>query len=261
MNSFEILPGDQASNIIIHVPHGGTIIPEDVRRDIVLADDDLTREIKLMADSATDEIARDVYRRAQIKPWIFINNFSRLVIDPERFPDEREEMNTVGMGAVYTKTSDQKTLRLPDSHRDQLLISEYFAPYTAALSSLTTEVLTNHKKVHILDLHSYAVEALPYEIHQVSQRPALCIGIDSFHTSQTLIDNCRAAFASVSSIEIDQPFVGTYVPMEHYKEDARVKSLMLELRKDTYAYGDKKSPQYQDIVLACVDLLNRIEAA
>ena len=261
MNSFEILSGDHSSNIIIHVPHGGMIIPGEIRQDIVLADDDLAREIMLMADIATDEIARDIYRKAQIKPWIFINNFSRLVIDPERFPDEREEMNAVGMGAVYTKTSDEKTLRLPDIERDQMLVANYFDPYTIALSALTTQVLGTHEQVTILDLHSYAVEALPYEIHQTSKRPALCLGVDTFHTSEALINTARSVFSALTSIEVDQPFVGTYVPLEYYKKDARVQSLMLELRKDTYAYGDKYAPRYEAVILACVDLLNRIEGA
>jgi len=259
MPSFEILPGDPNSTVIIHVPHGGLIIPESVRADIVLTNAELAEESITMSDIATDQLARDAYVNAGIKPWVFINNYSRLVIDPERFPDEREEMNAVGMGVVYTKTSDQRMLRQPDSDRDAKLVAEYFTPYAEALSNLTAQVREAHQRVTILDLHSFAPTALPYELHKHDARPALCLGTDDFHTSPTLIDQAHMAFSSVGSIAIDQPFSGTYVPLAFYKVDAAVQSLMLEIRKDTYAFGDYRAAEYRDVVTACIDLVHRIE--
>ncbi len=39
-------------------------------------------------------------------------NCSRLVVDPERFVnDKEEEMSKVGMGVIYVKTSDGRDLR------------------------------------------------------------------------------------------------------------------------------------------------------
>jgi len=259
MSPFDILPGDPNSTVILHVPHGGLIVPESIRVDIVLSDAELADEVITMSDIATDQIARDTYANAGVKPWVFINNYSRLVIDPERFPDEREEMNAVGMGVVYTKTSDQRTLRQPDSDRDAKLIAEYFTPYAQALSDLTARVLGSHQRVTILDLHSFAPAALPYELHKHDARPALCLGTDGFHTSPTLLSNAELAFSTVGSIAIDQPFSGTYVPLAFYQEEAAVQSLMLEIRKDTYAFGDCLSDEYRHVVNACIDLLRRIE--
>ena len=259
MPSFEILPGDPNSTVIIHVPHGGLIIPESVRADIVLTDAELAQETVTMSDIATDQLARAAYAGAGIKPWVFINNYSRLVIDPERFPDEREEMNAVGMGVVYTNTSDQRTLRRPDRERDAKLVDEYFTPYAEALSDLTSRVLEMHQQVTLLDLHSFAPAALPYELHKLDARPALCLGTDDFHTSPKLIGQAQGAFASVGSIAINQPFSGTYVPLAYYQVDAAVQSLMLEIRKDTYAFGDYRAAEYRDVVTACIDLVSRIE--
>lgn len=261
MSAFEILVGDPRSKVIIHVPHGGMIIPDDVRGGIVLNDAELADESVIMADIATDQLARDVYARSGIKPWVFINNLSRLVIDPERFPDEREEMNSVGMGVVYSKTSDQRTLRMPDSERDKRLIDTYFTPYAAALSELTSRVLDVHNQVTILDVHSFAPEALPYELHKASSRPALCLGVDPVHTSDDLVSRARAAFSRMASIAIDEPFSGTYVPLEFYQNTPAVQSLMLEIRKDTYAYGYSDAVEYVTVLQACMDLIDRIQTA
>ena len=105
MSAFEIIPGHPSSTVVLHVPHSSTHIPDDVRRGIVLTDEELTVELAAIIDADTDKIATGAAELASIRPWIFVNRASRLVIDPERFPDEREELNAVGMGAVYERTT------------------------------------------------------------------------------------------------------------------------------------------------------------
>ena len=88
-----------------------------------------------MTDSLTAEMVLHATANLAKPPTLFINKFSRLVIDPERFPDDREIMNQVGMGAVYLKTSDGQVLRDPKFDSTQL-ISKFFTPYARALSDL-----------------------------------------------------------------------------------------------------------------------------
>ncbi|MSY15875.1 MAG: N-formylglutamate amidohydrolase, partial [Actinobacteria bacterium] len=106
---FEITAGDIP--VILHVPHSSRQIPPDIRKDILLSDEQLKVELDEMTDSHTDKIASLAVADLSKQPWIFRNKLSRLVIDPERFPDEREIMNKVGMGAVYLKTSTGEQLR------------------------------------------------------------------------------------------------------------------------------------------------------
>ena len=105
LQNFEIISGDSESKVILHVPHSATYIPGEVRKSILLSDQELKAELDEMTDTLTEAVALKATEISGKKPWLFINRFSRLVIDPERFPDEREAMNAVGMGAVYQKTS------------------------------------------------------------------------------------------------------------------------------------------------------------
>ena len=101
MSAFEITPGDPSSTVVLHVPHSSTWIPDDVRTGIGLSDEELAAELEAITDRDTDLIAVGAAGLADVRPWLFVNQASRLVIDPERFPDEREELSAVGMGAVY----------------------------------------------------------------------------------------------------------------------------------------------------------------
>ena len=92
--------GAPSSPVILHVPHSSTTIPADVRRGILLDDAALDLELLRMTDAYTDRIAATAAADARTTPWRFVNGMSRLVIDPERFPDAREEMLTAGMGAA-----------------------------------------------------------------------------------------------------------------------------------------------------------------
>ncbi len=238
MPAFEILTGSAASPVVLHVPHSSTSIPDDVRARILLDDDALRDELRAMTDAFTDVIALHAAEAAPLRPWAFVNRASRLVVDPERFTDpEHEEMEGVGMGAVYTATSQRQPLREPDDAHRQALLDEYFHPYAAALAGLVDERLDACGRAVIIDVHSYPAQTLPYELHASDQRPPVCLGTDDDHTPAALLDAARRAF-SAWPLETDQPFRGTYVPLRHYGTDLRVQSLMVEIRRDQYVAAD-----------------------
>ena len=97
-----IVRGDPASPVVLHVPHAGRLVPVDARRRMLLDDAALAAEIDVLTDHDTDVLALAAADRATVRPWVIVNPLSRFVVDVERFPDEREEMRAVGMGAVYT---------------------------------------------------------------------------------------------------------------------------------------------------------------
>jgi N-formylglutamate deformylase len=251
--TFEIMPGDPTSPYVVHVPHSSTTIPDDVRAGLLLDDDELAEELRLMTDARTDELAILAATQAVPRPWVFVNRHSRLVVDPERLPNEHESMYDVGMGAVYTHTSGGLALRKADEDVERMLLGRFFTPYADALADLVDERIFATRRAILVDLHSYPALALPYELHQDARRPPVCLGVDVDHTPKALAQRVRRAFASVGQVVANEPFAGSYVPLRHFGRDNRVTSVMVDLRRDTYLRDDGSlDPQRTSQIVAAL---------
>lgn len=133
--------------VVIHVPHSSCLIPEEVRNGILLSDAELNYELLQMTDKYVDEL----FRKSSNYGTVIRNEYSRLVVDPERFMDDSKEiMSSVGMGAVYTRTHHQRLLRnLNDRQREDLLV-KYFIPYHAAITKVVDTYLCFNQKCLII---------------------------------------------------------------------------------------------------------------
>ncbi|MFJ3923338.1 N-formylglutamate amidohydrolase [Streptomyces sp. NPDC090022] len=252
-------PGAPDSVVLLHVPHSSRAIPADVRAGIVLDDRELETELDHITDAHTARIAAGAAGAARLTPWRFENRLSRLVVDPERFPDEREEMLARGMGAVYTRTTHRAELR-PAGFDGGRLLERYFHPYARAITDAVEERLAAVGRAIILDVHSYPAKALPYELHGDGPRPPICLGTDAFHTPPALLDAAREAFADFGGTALDSPFAGTYVPLRYYGKDARVGALMVEIRRDLYMSepGGPAGPGLEALARALAALVDRL---
>ncbi|MFI6034740.1 N-formylglutamate amidohydrolase [Streptomyces sp. NPDC051315] len=257
--SFSLLPGAAHSPVILHVPHSARGIPAQVRAGIVLDDGALERELDHITDAHTERIAREAAELSAVAPWRFVNRLSRLVVDPERFPDEREEMRAVGMGAVYTRTTHREVLRGEDVDPEPL-VARYFRPYARAMTDAVADRLAAVGRAVVIDVHSYPTEPLPYELHGGGPRPPVCLGTDSFHTPSGLLAAARKAFAAVGETGLDSPFAGTYVPLEYYGREPRVSALMVEIRRDTYMSepGGPAGPGVSRLASALAELVDAV---
>ena len=236
--SFEVVPGDATSPYIVHVPHSSTRIPDDVRPQLLLDDDALAEELRLMTDARTDELALLAAGQVSPRPWLFVNRLSRLVVDPERLPNEHEELYAVGMGAVYSRTSAGLVLRDPGAEAERSLLTRFFTPYAEGLADLVDERLSATGRAVLVDLHSYPLQALPYERHQDARRPPVCVGVDVDHTPAALVERVSRACSVIGQVVVNEPFAGSYIPLRHFGRDNRVASVMVELRRDTYLSDD-----------------------
>jgi N-formylglutamate deformylase len=217
---------------VAHVPHASTVIPDADRATILLDDSALTRELVRMTDWHTDRLfAWTIDRGASA----FLHGRSRLVVDPERFADPSlEPMESIGQGAVYTRTSDGQPLRQPDPVARQRVLDTLFEPYHRALSALVADQLASGRCT-VLDCHSFATIPLPSELDQSPDRPDICIGTDREHTPPALVVSMRQAFAAEGfRVSVDTPFDGALVPIDRYRSDLRVWAVMVEVRRGLY---------------------------
>lgn len=222
--------GDPDGPVVLHVPHAGTEIPAWTRPHLLLDDAELAAEIAALTDHGTDGIAAAAADRARLRPWLLVNPVSRFVVDVERFPDDREELAAVGMGAVYTHGSRRQRLRAEDPVHHAALLAAYFAPWAAAVERVVTERIAATGRAVLIDVHSYPPDPLPYELHADGPRPVICLGTDPVHTPPALLDAARQAFGD--DVARDTPFAGAYVPLSRHGSDRRVTALMVEIRRD-----------------------------
>lgn len=219
--------------IILHIPHSSTVIPDMVRDQFVLEPDELQHELMLMADLHTDEL----YTCNLDCQHIIQSEASRLVVDVERFADDTlEPMSKIGMGAIYTQTHQLTQLRRAITERErEALMNTWYFPHHRRLEQAVNAVLTHHPRCLIIDCHSFATSALPYELNATGARPSICVGTDDFHTPPNVVDHIALAFReSGYTVALNTPFSGALVPLCFYQKDKRVKSVMIEIRKDMY---------------------------
>jgi N-formylglutamate deformylase len=256
-----LISGNSASPVILHVPHSSRVVPDEIRRALLVTDAQLAHELDEITDAHTDTIAARAADVADSRPWTLRNDLSRLVVDPERFPDEREELAAVGRGAVYTRTASGSPLREDNDHAARkTLMDRYFHPYAADFDAAVAARIEATGHAVIVDVHSYPTLPSRYELHADGPRPALCIGTDPHHTPAWLCEAAYAAFADLRDITTDSPFTGTYVPLSRYNTDHRVSSVMIELRRDQYT-DNPGAPDIDSIEHIAAMLARLVDAA
>ena len=211
------------NHVILHVPHSSTVIPNGCQ--FLLTDSQLSLELDKLTDHHTETLFNYVGAAKIVFP------VSRLVVDPERFI--QDPMESVGMGVVYTHTTNGGALRAISAVDRLALIDTYYHPHHATLTRMVDDCLEQYDRCLIVDCHSFPAQPLPYESD--TNRPDICIGTDTYHTSKKLKACLSLAFeARGYLVAIDSPFSGTLVPLKHYRNDRRVSSVMIEVNRSLY---------------------------
>jgi len=243
--------------MVLNIPHSSKHIPDDLRQQFILSEDEISAELNRMTDSFTDElfVCRNATR--------IIFPVSRLVIDPERFlDDDKEPMSAVGMGVVYTRTSHGIDLRskLTDADKQQL-VDRYYIQHHNRLTQAVKAELEIDQQCLIIDCHSFPSLPLPYETDKSPVRPAICLGTDDFHTPSWLREMVQSAFTLWGfKTELNFPFSGTIVPMAYYRNDANVASIMIEVNRHLYMNENTgvKSQFFEEVQNKISTILNML---
>jgi N-formylglutamate deformylase len=231
--------------MILHIPHASSTIPDQYKDQFILSDEELSKEHLGLTDAYTDELFQNPAAHVVCFPY------SRLLVDVERFPgDEQEPMSKVGMGMIYTRTISGSPLRKNLSRVEKVNLRKLYDKHHLMLTQKVEDELLQKGRALIVDCHSFPSQPLPCDANQSPLRPDICLGADDFHTPRELVSNLKDAFSSLGfSVEINNPYVGTIVPLKWYCKDERVRSVMIEINRRLYmneASGEKL-PVFNDL--------------
>jgi N-formylglutamate deformylase len=219
------------TSLLIHLPHDSTVIPAEARADFLLTDAELRGELLRLTDWHT----HDLYAEGLAADDVVRAEVSRLVVDVERFADDRlERCAAVGMGATYVKASDGRPLRALSSSRRAELLERYYWPHHRRLDEAAAERIARFGRCVILDAHSFPTGPLPTQV-DFSAPPEIGIGTQPGHTPPALRELAEGFFRGRGFVVgVDVPFSGSIVPNRFIGQDAPVWSVMVEVRRDLY---------------------------
>jgi N-formylglutamate amidohydrolase len=248
------------SPIICNVPHSGTVIPEEFNGDFVLTQKDLEEEVLYMADNHTNTLYGELLSISSC----IVSKISRVVVDIERFQNEEDEpMSKVGMSALYTRTSSGDVLR-NISIDNKVVLEKIYKEYHDSFTQLVSSSLLKNNKAIIIDCHSFPSVPRVYEPEQDMNRPDICIGTDDFHTPKELVEILKHTFEKLGySVNINTPFSGSIVPLNYYKKDERVISVMIEVNRklymneETYQKNNNFTQVSKDVSRSVITSLNQ----
>ena len=184
----------------------------------------------------TDAYTEEIFRNDDSGPSL-VFPISRLIVDPERFSeDSQEPMAQRGMGVIYTKTSTNRPLRNdPSCEERESLLNRYYWPHHKRFESMVEKALSAFDKCLIIDCHSFPSSPRWYELDKMEVRPDICLGVDSYHTPDSLVDLLKNEFTALGySVDINRPYAGSIVPLKFYQKDKRVQSIMIEINRSVY---------------------------
>ncbi len=240
--------------LILHIPHASNIIPD--KTGYTVDDAALNQQVLLLNDWHTDDLFSTSDNIAVIA------EFNRVFCDVERFADDEQEvMSGVGMGVLYTKRDDGSDLRTVSTELKKEILDNYYYRHHKKLSAAVAEQLASHEKALIIDCHSFSSTPFKRDLSQDTPRPDICIGTDSFHTPRSLYKFSADYFKWHGySVKVNNPYLGSIVPIEYYQKDKRVHSVMIEINRDLYIIPgtNKKNENYNKIKLIIQDYLIKL---
>lgn len=215
-------------SLIFHIPHSSYYIPLEYRKDFI-SEDLIESENNKLVDHATDRIFNT--NKGQTHTF----KYSRIFCDVERLNDEDEPMFKFGRGICYTKTDDGEILRILDDKTKKEIYENFYLKHHNIFNEMVENNLNNMGFATIIDCHSYSDEPFKTDLIKESNRPDFCLGVDEFHTPKWLVDLIFNGLIKYEfSVEINNPYQGTIVPLKYYNKNGNVFSIMIEVNRKLY---------------------------
>lgn len=218
--------------ILIHVPHAGYNLPNTItpnRFNDPTAVDYVYRSTRDMYADRIGQTLADTCNGT-----LMINHISRLYCDVNRYPDDREPKNTIGMGAIYTHDLNGQPLYKPNYQPDGREHGERFNliyyPWHRILHDQTQLLLNLYDQCTILDIHTYSQHSQSYELKE--PRPHIILTVNENQPSQRLAILLYLQLLTTGHIIGFNTHYHTSI-MPHMITHPKLVSIRITIRQDT----------------------------
>ncbi len=223
--------------ILVSIPHSSSAVPEEVAPNIALS----AEELLGYTDLYTDEIF-DIDNVYKVQ-----SNFSRVIVDPNRAPDDiSKEYELAAEGVTVHTTWDGKSVYSvePDQATVEALIKHYHDPYHEALEQHIPHVQ------FLIDCHSFLPFGPKLKKDSGKERPDINLGNMNFSSctrEHTVF--FRDFFEDRKfKVAINFPYTGKYI-LGHHCHRRRippflVPGIQIEINQGLYVMkDDSKIPE------------------
>ncbi len=221
--------------ILVSIPHAGHGVPEEVKNDLALTQEELLG----YADLYTDQI--------YTIPGVYLvkNDISRVIVDANRAPDDiSREYEQAAEGVIVHTTWDEKKVykKEPSQEVADILIKKYHDPYHDQIEKHIPDVK------FLIDGHSYLPIGPKLRAFSGEPRPDINLGNVNYSTcSREHTIFFRDFFEERGySVRINFPYAGKYI-LGHHCHRRRippflVPGIQIEINQGLYIRPDSFEP-------------------
>jgi N-formylglutamate deformylase len=190
--------------LLISVPHGGLLVPSEIRDQFLLSTE------QVMEDG--DKEAREIYDVEDLCQVCVQCDTPRAVVDLNRAEDDLRADGVVKTHTIFEEPVYREPLT--SSHIEELL-ARYYRPYHRRLS----EAIVGMKLG--IDCHTMLADSPPISPHPGVRRPRICLSnADGATCPDDLFQSLSQALEASFDVPVSQndPFKGGYIIRAHAAE-------------------------------------------
>lgn len=223
---------------LISVPHGGTIVPEELRPRLLLTDEDLLYYC--------DPLTREVFDyRDRVAAYID-TTVSRMAVDLNRPPLPLPVRDPDGI--IKTRTIDGREVYRAGQVPDMALIHSLLVRHYFPFHQQVDELIDNNPVQVAFDCHSMLPFGSGMQKDAGKTRPLICLGNNGDHEGRarkgslptssrewiaTLADIFREEFPAEGAVAVNDPFSGGFISNAHFWHKG-VPWIQIEVNRSLY---------------------------
>ena len=211
------------SPLVISIPHSGTDIPQDIASLCNLA---AKRE---HTDWALQELV------APLSETTLVATVSRYIVDVNRFKPRAGKATQ----PIISRIDEKGNLlfnNYPSKQKQADWLEQYYTPYYLHLENLLNEKSEQHKRVLLVDLHSYDDKLFKTTDIILGTRKKQTLSPDTLEKLQVLFHE------EGLTTRVDTPFSGGNI-IATFGKQARIEAVQIEVPYSLYLEGHSLHPE------------------